>query len=444
MKDRRLLWMWLSLACRPGSVLPSTLLKFFGSPETIYEAGEEEFDAVDTNFYGHKEELCNKDLERAETILKYCKDNRIGIATPEDYFYPQRFRALPNKPMVLYYLGNFCDFDNRFTVAVVGSREPSEYGIHAAKRISYDLARAGAVIASGMASGIDSAAHRAALYNESFTVGILGCGIDRVYPKENTELYEQVIRKGLLMTEYPPGTPPVGRNFPVRNRLISAISDAVCVIEGSEQSGSLITAEDALKQEKGLYAVPGSIFAASSVGSNFLLKVGAKPCLSAYDIVEDYRRSYPELKGALPLFGKSEAKEKTPPKKKKPDLKKKLRGYLFPGSERADEEKPIPPEYEFVMVDDAIREREAREQTEKEAKESEKTKERASAALPDLAPDEWRVYSRLTFEPVLADVLLQEGEKISDLLKILTKLEIKGLVQKVAGGKYLLTDRAEA
>ena len=322
MKDKELLyWLWLSLACRPGSALPSTLLKFFGSPQKIYEAAEEDFEEVDAPFYGHEKDLCDKDLTRAKKILSWCQKEKVGILTPEDYFYPEGFRALSNKPVVLYYLGNFCDFENRFTVGVVGTRHPTSYGVHAAKRISYDLSRAGAVIVSGLALGIDAAAHSAALYNESFTVGILGCGIDQIYPKENASLYEQIVRQGLVMTEYPPGTGPLGKNFPVRNRLIAALSDAVCVIEGSEQSGSLITAEDALKQNKALYTVPGSIFAASSAGSNFLLKVGAKPCLSAYDIVEDFRLKYPNLEGSLSLFGKEKNVPK-PKKKKNVNLKK--------------------------------------------------------------------------------------------------------------------------
>ncbi len=431
MKDKELLyWLWLSLVCRPGSVLPSTLLKFFGSAKGVYEATESDYSQIDTPFYGHEKDLLEKDLEKAERILSYCKKEKIGIMTPEDYFYPDRFRVLPNKPILLYYLGNFCDFDNRFTVGVVGSREPSEYGLHAAKRISYDLSRAGAVIASGLASGIDGAAHRAALYNEGFTVGILGCGIDRVYPKENASLYEEVIRKGLVITEYPPGTAPIGRNFPTRNRLISAISDAVCVIEGSEQSGSLITAEDALKQGKGLYAVPGSIFSRSSAGSNFLLKVGAKPCLSAYDLVEDYRTKYPSLEGALPLFGKKE--EKKPKKKAAPNLKKKFRSYVFPG-QREEKEEALPKEYEFVMISDLPDESEGGAE-----------KEKLASPLPGMKPEEIRIYSALGFEPVSADSLVSDTDRVSDVMRILTKLEIKGLVRKVAGGKYVLTDRAEA
>lgn len=441
MKDKELLyWLWLSLACRPGSALPSTLLKFFGSPKKVYEANEEDFSQIEIPFYGHEKELCDKSLDRAKDILSWCRKEKVGIVTPEDYFYPDSFRVLPNKPVVLYYLGNFCDFDNRFTVGVVGTRHPSSYGVHAAKRISYDLARSGAVIVSGLAMGIDAAAHRAALYHESFTVGILGCGIDKVYPKEHAELYEEVIRKGLIMTEYPPGTAPMGRNFPVRNRLISALSDAVCVIEGSEQSGSLITAEDAMKQGKALYAVPGSIFARESAGSNFLLRIGAKPCLSAYDLVEDFRSRYPSLEGAVALFAKSEVKQKkreTKEKKKSPDLKKKIRSYVFPGSARAEEEKAVPEEYEFILIDGAS------PPAEELSSDAVPPSAPQSSCLPQLSPEERSVYSALGYEPVQADSLVSEELSASALLRILTKLEIKGLVRKVPGGKYVLADRAE-
>lgn len=438
MKDKELIyWLWLSLACRPGSALPSTLLKFFGSPKKVYEANEEDFAQLDVPFYGHEKELCDKSLEQAKAILAWCKKEKVGIMTPDDHFYPTAFRVLPNKPMVLYYLGNFCDFDNRLTVGVVGTRHPSNYGLHAAKRISYDLARAGAVIVSGLASGIDSAAHRAALYHESFTVGIIGCGIDKVYPKENAELYEEVIRKGLLITEFPPGTAPMGKNFPVRNRLISALSDAVCVIEGSEQSGSLITAEDALKQGKALYSVPGSIFARESAGSNFLLRIGAKPCLSAYDLVEDFRTRYPSLEGAVSLFKNGEVKQKKKQTKKSPDLKKKIRSYVFPGSARTEDTKAVPDEYEFILIDGK---NDPAIPTESEG-ETEKTSQ--ASCLPQLSSEERSVYSALGYEPVPADALVSEELNASSLLRILTKLEIKGLVRKVPGGKYVLADRAE-
>ena len=232
------------------------------------------------------------------------------------------------------------------------------------------------------------------------------------------------------MTEYPPGTAPMGKNFPVRNRLIAALSDAVCVMEGSEQSGSLITAEDALKQKKALYTVPGSIFARESAGSNFLLKVGAKPCLSAYDLIEDHRAKYPYLTGALSLFGK---KEKAPKKEAKPNLKKKIRSYIFPGAGRSEEEKIIPQEYEFISI------------SEPPVSQSEETesKETKSVLVMDLSEEERQVYSALGYEPVAADMLVDETLSAATVLRVLTKLEIKGLVQKVPGGKYVLLDRAE-
>ncbi len=436
MKNKNLVyWIWLSLACRPGSVLPSALLKFFGSPRKIYEATEEDFNQIDVPFYGHEKELCDKSLNRAKDILSWCRKEKVGIMTPEDYFYPEAFRLIPNRPMVLYYLGNFCDFENRFTVGVVGTRHPSAYGLHAAKRIAYDLARSGAVIVSGLAAGIDAAAHRAAIYHESFTVGILGCGIDRVYPKENTELYEQVIRNGLVLTEYPPGTAPLGKNFPVRNRLIAALSDAVCVIEGSEQSGSLITAEDALKYGKALYSVPGSIFARESAGSNFLLRIGAKPCLSAYDLVEDFRKAYPSLKGPVPLFGEKEEPKK---EKKEPNPKKKIRSYIFPGSRRAEEESPRPKEYEFVFIDESVP---ASQKSENEKNQPEKA---GVSPLPALNEEERKIYTELGYEPIAPEKLVTESQNASAVTQILTKLENKGLVRRVSDGKYVLTDRAEA
>lgn len=434
-EDRLLAWLWLADSCRPGSVLPSTLLKFFGSPEKIYEAGEEDFDQVDTNFYGHKEALCDKELEKARSVLRYCRENGVGLMTPDDYLYPEKLRAIPNKPLVLYYLGNFFDPDTTFTVGVVGTRRASSYGIHAAKRVSYDLARSGAVICSGLASGIDAAAHKAALYCEKFTVGILGCGIDRIYPKENEALYAEVIEKGLVLTEYPPGTPPLGRNFPVRNRLISALSDAVVVVEGGETSGALITAEDALRQGKALYAVPGSIFAADSAGSNFLLKIGAKPLLSAYDIVTDFQKKYPALESSVKLFC-SEDKERRQEKKKakkEPGVREKIKKYAFPGLKRASEDKePVPPAYEFIPIGDVV------------PRDGEDGASPLPVTLPQLSEEEIAVYGRLSFDPVFPDQLLSEGQRMADLLSVLTKLEIKGLVTRAPGGKFVRRDRAEA
>jgi DNA processing protein len=302
-------WLWYALRTGMNNRDKLALLERFQTAEDIFNATASDYFRAGLQ-KNAAAALQDKDLSQVRRIMAQCEEMGIGLVAFGDAQYPSRLKYIADPPMVLYYKGKLPDFGKTAAVGVVGTRHPSNYGIHAAKRISYDLARSGAVIVSGLATGIDAAAHRAALYHGSFTVGIIGCGIDKVYPKENAELYEEVIRGGLLMTEYPPGTAPMGKNFPVRNRLISALSDAVCVIEGSEQSGSLITAEDALKQGKGLYAVPGSIFARESAGSNFLLRIGAKPCLSAYDLIEDFRSRYPTLEGAVALFKRDEVKQK--------------------------------------------------------------------------------------------------------------------------------------
>lgn len=429
-EDDLLYWLWLSLACRPGSALPSTLLKYFGSPEKIYEASKEDYRAVDTPFYGHEKDLADKSTERAESVLDYCRKNGVGVMTPDDYFYPEKFRVIPAKPIVVYYIGNFCDFDERFCAAVVGARRPSNYAIHAAKRVSLDLARSGAVIVSGLAKGIDAAAHKAALYNGSFTAGVLGCGIDRVYPKENEALYREVMEKGLVMTEYPPGTAPLQRNFPVRNRLIAGLSDAVCVIEGSEVSGALYTAEDAMRQKKPVYTVPGSIFSSAAAGSNFLLKIGAKPLLSAYDVIDGFQKRFPELRGAVEEFRNEDRAEKKR-EKNESGVRKKISRYVFAGLSRAASEQEVrPPQYEFIPLD--------------EAPLMNGQDDGRAALLTKLDEDERTVLGRLGFEPVPVDLIVDDTLSTSAVLAILTKLEIKGLVHRMPGGRYALADRAEA
>ena len=157
------------------------------------------------------------------------------------------------------------------------------------------------------------------------------------------------------------------------------------------------------------------------------MKVGAKPCLSAYDLVEDYKLRYPALQGALPLFGKKEEPKK---KAKKPDIKKKIRGYVFPGKAREEEENTLPPTYDFIMVD--------------EAEEAKKRSEAAASPLPELSPEERQVYGELGYQPVLMDHLVTADRSAAELMRIITKLEIKGLVHRAPGGKVVLADRAEA
>jgi DNA processing protein len=214
--------------------------------------------------------------------------DRVGarVVTQDDALYPASFRALPDPPLVLYVLGDL-HLLSEAAIAVVGTRAPTDYGCRVAARLAGELARAGYGIASGMAKGIDAVAQSAALDAGGTTVGVLGHGIDRIYPPENQRLFHRVRERGLLISELPPGEEPMAGNFPRRNRLIAALSAGVLVVEMGERSGARHTVEYALELGREVFAIPGPIGSAVSVGTNQLLKEGARLVTSTQDILEE-------------------------------------------------------------------------------------------------------------------------------------------------------------
>lgn len=208
------------------------------------------------------------------------------ILTWEDPGYPRLLREIPDAPPVLYVRGELRPEDE-WAVAVVGTRKASTYGQEVTRRLVTDLVRAGITIVSGLARGIDAVAHRAALEAGGRTIAVLGCGIDRVYPPEHRDLARRIAERGALVTEYPVGTQPEPGNFPPRNRIISGLSLGVLVTEAGQDSGALITADYAAEQGRDVFAVPGSILAAGSRGTNRLIQDGAKPVLEAADILRE-------------------------------------------------------------------------------------------------------------------------------------------------------------
>ncbi len=300
-------WIWLSLACTPGSATFASILKRFSDPEDIYRADEYDLRGVIDSKLSDRSSLLDKDLSSAERILDFCKTKNVGILTYADKAYPDSLRGISNPPVLLYYRGRLPDFNSGdFFAAVIGTRSVSDYGRKNTFVISRDLARAGAVIVSGMAIGIDGVALAGALSADSPTVAVIGSGIDVCYPSQHITLAREIVKRGCVMTEFAPGTPPHKYNFPKRNRIISGLSHVTLVMEGRERSGALITARCAKEQGRAVYAFPGNVGSQNSEVTNLLLKNGARAFVSADDIVRDFEMKFPGRLNPFKLAEKSE------------------------------------------------------------------------------------------------------------------------------------------
>lgn len=226
-------------------------------------------------------------MSAAAKELAQAQSTGCKLVTWDEPEYPSRLREIYDPPPLLYVRGNI-GLLNRHTIAIVGSRRPTPYGNQMAERLARDLTDRGLVIASGLARGIDSSAHKGALSSASgATIGILGCGIDVVYPKENKKIFAEMEQRGVIISEFPMGTFPAPQNFPIRNRVIAGIGLGVVVVEGAQYSGSLITARLAMEFGREVYGVPGNATQPSSFGPNQLIKQGAKLATGWEDIVEE-------------------------------------------------------------------------------------------------------------------------------------------------------------
>ncbi len=303
--SERLYAIWLSLACTAGTQTFKKLLLEFSSPEEIYLADEEDISSAIGEKSRDLRALFDKSLDRANEILHFCTSKNVGILTYFDDEFPISLKNIKNPPVLLYYRGKLPDFNSEFFVSVVGTRHLTPYGRKNAFTISYDLSRAGAIVVSGMARGIDGVALAGAVAGGAPTVAVIGSGIDVCYPIEHKRLAKEITKCGCVMTEYAPGTRPERFNFPTRNRLISGLSSATLVIEGNEKSGALITARCAADQGRAVYALPGNVGNETSAASNLLIKNGAKLFTSADDIVADFEK---DALGHLNPFVLSERK----------------------------------------------------------------------------------------------------------------------------------------
>jgi DNA processing protein len=268
-------WLALSLVPGLGNVGFRQLLEAFGSVWAIFKAGEAELVSRGRIRKDIARRIASK-VFSSDPELEYMRTCKAGarIIVFEEEQYPSRLKEIADPPMVLYAKGVPIP-EKRPLVAVVGSRMPTFYGTRSAASIAEGLAAAGVGVVSGLARGIDTAAHNGCLKAKGFTIAVMGTGIDKVYPESNRSLFETIAGTGCIITEFPTGTAPEGKNFPRRNRIISGLSLGVVVVEAAGKSGSLITAAAALEQGREVFAVPGSIQSPKSAGAHFLLKNGA-------------------------------------------------------------------------------------------------------------------------------------------------------------------------
>jgi DNA processing protein len=303
--DESLHWLALRMSAGVGTRKAGRLVEIFRTPQAIFRASRSELEAAGLSAAVAQSIASGCAFE--EAAEQHEKVARLGVELVPitDARYPARLREIFDPPPLLYARGRV-ELLGHLMLAVVGTRRPTPYGMQVATRLSKDLSEAGLTIASGMARGIDTAAHRAVLDAGGDTIAVLGCGVDEVYPAENRKLSESLAAKGLVLSEFPMGAPPFPQNFPVRNRIISGMSAGVLVVEGGEYSGSTITAKLASEQNREMFAVPGNVTSKMSWGPNLLIKQGAKLVQEWNDVVtelkaEDRRRLVEQCRNRLNL-----------------------------------------------------------------------------------------------------------------------------------------------
>lgn len=297
-------WYWL---CNIDGVWRGTisqLLQVFQTPKKIFDCPVDELKNIVSKLNIKDKRIFEKivisrNIEKIiESYNNICK-RKIKFISIENINYPDKLKEISEFPYGIYIRGNHINREKKI-VSIVGARDCTSYGKKIARDIGFELAANGVIVVSGLARGIDAAGLWGSVDGNGISYAVLGCGVDVCYPRENIELYEEIIDKGAIISDYPPGTKPVGWQFPLRNRLISALSDIVLVVEAREKSGSLITVDYALEQGKDIFAVPGRVYDELSCGCNRLIRQGAGIATSAKEIIEDLGIDFNEKSKNVP------------------------------------------------------------------------------------------------------------------------------------------------
>ncbi len=391
MTDKSRYWIWLSLGLGYSSPKPKYLYNLYDDIRTLYDGGEAELVLSGVLTPQEVNRLLRTPLSKADEIISQAEKLNQKIIDISESEYPSVLRDIENPPAVLYVSGNLPDVDNINTVSVIGTRKATVYGIRTAFELGANLSKAGFVVVSGGALGIDCAAHRGVLQSDGVTICVLGCGIDYDYLRENKAMRQQITHKGALVSEYPPGTSSAPRNFPQRNRIISALCRGLVVVEAPKASGSMITVGFALSQSKDVFAVMGNVDSPYSEGSNALIKDGAIPVTSYKDVAEYYLGVSDTEDSSLSF--EDEVLSQVPTK---------LRSHK--DSTRTDN-KPVP----------------------------------VHNSSADLSDDERKVYYLIGSDPVHVDTIAEKsGMPVHKVLRIISSLEIGDLIINTEGRYYII------
>ncbi len=438
MKSKELLfWIWLSEALGAGNKSFLKLIELYESPYELFHAEESEIERIPEISERVRAALCDKSLQRATQILEACERLSIGIIPWGDEHYPAALKEIADPPVLLYWRGTFPQFGQRLCVGMVGTRRMSAYGLRSAYKMAYELATLGVVVVSGMAAGIDGVSSAAALAAGGTTVAVLGCGLDVIYPRHHKRLYEEIVKHGLLLSEYPPGTRPNGYHFPTRNRIISGLAQATMVVEAGLGSGSLITAKDAILQGRDVYALPANVGSHGAEGTNGLLRDGAHLALNAKDLVEPYAYLYANTlhyERLMKVQDRSEA-----------DLEFLARMGVIELSRT--EQDDLPATQEPRPKPEAMKPPAAKKKTRKKESRAQKeptptAENTPKEATPDevissLSPVQLALLQHMPDDRAVAtDALFGLDFPQGEIMAALTFLEIMGLVQKLPGALY--------
>ena len=440
MNDDIVYWIWLAEQCGYGSKYFTKLYSLYKDPMEVYNLQNDEVTQLGKKFsYNFKDKLCQRNLEKARAIYEYCKKSGIDVIPFGDKRYPERLRMIEDPPVVLYCLGKLPRFNEKLCVGVVGTRKMSRYGRAAAYKFSYELSSLGACVVSGLALGVDATAACGALEGGEPTAQILGCGVSVIYPKAHSRLRDEVIKRGALISEYPPLETPQKYYFPQRNRIISGLSQGVFVTECRKESGAMITAKLALSQGKQLFAFPGNVGEPTAEGPNELLRQGAFAAISVEDIVSHY--------GFYVGLSESEIAEKLKSARENAiDVLDALKKYSIPDrceeNERINSAPLVGAKYDpkaHIKTAPKVEQLKIEELKAEDIAEAREVTSAPTSTAMDYGLDEKtaKVFEAIPCNtPVSVDEIVCEGLTVQEIVTALTMLEIWGYISSLPGGLY--------